>query len=360
MQVLHKKTPTQVRHKRILVAPLNWGLGHATRCIPIINALLECGFEPILASDGAALDLLKKEFPNLKAFKLPSYNITYPKNNNSFKFHFLKKLPSIIKTIRHERLFISKLASIEKIDGIISDNRFGVWHTKIPSVYITHQLNVLSGNTTWISSKLHQKIIKKYTECWIPDFEFGPNLSGTLGHPKTKLKNLKYIRPLSRFEKQNIEKTIDKLVILSGPEPQRAQLEIKLLKLLKNEKEHIVFVRGIIENEQKVESFGNISKYNFMISTELEDAINSSKLVISRSGYTTIMDLAKLGKKAIFIPTPGQFEQLYLAQQLDENLITPCVFQNELNAKSLKSNSKYSGFESFESTTAYKNLFDLF
>lgn len=348
------------RRKRILVAPLNWGLGHATRCIPIINALTDCGFEPVLASDGAALELLKKEFPNLKTFELPSYSINYPKNGNSFTFHFLKKLPRILKTIKRERLFVSKLVSDKKIDGIISDNRFGVWHSKIPSIYITHQLTVLSGNLTWLSSLLHQKIIKKYNECWIPDYESEVNLSGTLGHLKEKQNNLKYIGPLSRFKKQSVEKKIDKLVILSGPEPQRTLLEEKLLQLLKKEKATIVFIKGVIEDEQKTETIRNILLYNYMTTQQLEDAVNSAKLVISRSGYTTIMDLAKLGKKAIFVPTPGQFEQLYLAKQLDKNLVMPSVFQDELDEKSLEFDSNYTGFGNYNMQINYSKLFDLF
>ncbi|SHG96540.1 glycosyltransferase [Winogradskyella jejuensis] len=346
--------------KRILVAPLHWGLGHATRCIPIIKALLQNDFEPIIASDGGALELLKKEFPKLKAFELPSYNITYPKNGNSFKWKFLKSLPHILKTIKLERAIINKLVKAEHIDGIISDNRFGVRHDDIPSVYITHQLNVLSGKTTWFSSKWHQKIVKKFDECWVPDFEYEPNFSGQLGHLKQKLGHLKYIGPLSRFKKEAIEKTIDTLVILSGPEPQRTKLEKKLLVLLKDRKKKVLFIRGIVESQQKITKLGNIELYNYMTSDELEDAINSSELVISRSGYTTIMDLAKLEKKAVFIPTPGQFEQIYLAKELAKNLVIPYVSQEKMTQHNLQFDNLYSGFTTLDYETNYKKLFSLF
>jgi len=206
--------------KRILVAPLHWGLGHATRCIPIINALIEHGFEPIIASDGAALDLLKKEFPKLIYLELPSYNIEYSKKGQSLKLKLFKSIPKILKAIKVEKRVTQTIIKKYKIDGIISDNRFGVFSSKVPSVYITHQLNVLSGNTTWISTKLHQHIIKKYDECWIPDVEGKSNLSGRLGHLKHAPFPLKYLGVISRFEKSKLPVIYDLLVLLSGPEVQ--------------------------------------------------------------------------------------------------------------------------------------------
>ena len=187
--------------KRILVAPLNWGLGHATRCIPIINALIENDYEPIIASDGVALQLLKKEFPELDAIELPSYNIKYSKKGYHFKLKLIMDAPKILKTIKAEKGAVKTILKTHRINGIISDNRFGVLSKKIPSVFISHQLNVTSGNTTWISSKLHQKVIKKFDECWVTDLKKEPNLTGKLGHLKKNKLNLKYIGPLSRFNK---------------------------------------------------------------------------------------------------------------------------------------------------------------
>ena len=155
--------------KRILIAPLNWGLGHATRCIPIINALVNFNFEPIIASDGAALELLKKEFPELKFIELPSYNIEYSKKGSFIKLKLLKNTPKILKAIKVEHKIVQDVILKNKIDGIISDNRFGVYSKKIPSIYITHQLHVLSGNTTWLSTKLHQKFINNYIESILPN-----------------------------------------------------------------------------------------------------------------------------------------------------------------------------------------------
>ena len=300
--------------KRILVAPLNWGLGHATRCIPVIRALISKGYHPILASDGVALALLRKEFPGLEAFELPSYQITYAKKGYLFKLKLLFDSPKLYKAISKEKKALKKLIEEYPIDGIISDNRLGICHKNIPSVFITHQLNVLSGNTTWLSTQIHQIYIKKFTECWIPDVEGNPNLSGKLGHLKKSIFPVKYMGPISRIEKKELPKKYDIMALLSGPEPQRTFLEHILLNQLHAYQGNILLVKGVIEEEQTIVRDNHITIYNFMNSTQLQKAFNESEIVISRSGYTTIMDLAKLNKKAFFIPTPGQYEQEYLAK----------------------------------------------
>ena len=346
--------------KRILVAPLNWGLGHATRCIPIINALIENNFEPIIASDGLALNLLKKEFPNLKAIELPSYKIMYPKKGENFKWKLIMDSPKWLKAIKAEEKYLKELILVENLDGIISDNRFGVYNKNIPSVFISHQLNVLSGSTTWFSSKIHQKIIKKYDECWVPDLKNDTNLSGKLGHLKNSNLKIKYIGPLSRFNKSDCDLVYDLMVLLSGPEPQRSILENKLLVGLKDYRGKIIFVRGVIEAQQAVVKSGNSVVYNFMTSKELEKTINQSKIVLSRSGYTTIMDLSKLEKKAFFIPTPGQFEQEYLANKLEESGLAPTCNQEDFNIEMLDRISHYYGLSYFNHNVDFKKLFRLF
>ena len=188
--------------KNILIAPLNWGLGHATRCIPIIKALQENNYIPIIASDGIALALLRKEFPYIKTLELPSYQIEYAKNGKHFKWKLLKSLPKMISAIIREKKMVQQWIVDHDIDGIISDNRLGVISKKVPSVFITHQLNVMTGSTTWLTSKIHQNIINKFTICWIPDFEGTPNLAGELSHSKSKKFNINYIGPLSRMHKK--------------------------------------------------------------------------------------------------------------------------------------------------------------
>jgi len=328
-------------------------LGHATRCIPIINALLKANFEPVLASDGDTLLLLQREFPLLQSVELPSYNIRYPKNGKNLRFKLLSQLPSTISAIKRERKIVSKFIDKENIAGIISDNRFGVFSKKVPSVYITHQLNVLSGKTTFITSKIHQQLIKKFDECWVPDLEGNQNYSGTLGHLKKHHLNLKYIGILSRFQPKELEIKYDLLLLLSGPEPQRTLLENNLLLELNGYKGKILMVRGVFYATE-INAASNFHIVNYLLANELEEAINQSNLVISRSGYSTIMDLAALGKKAFFIPTSGQFEQEYLAKILQEKMVAPYAKQDEFTAAKLDDINKYSGFEKATSTVDLK------
>ncbi len=328
--------------KNILIAPLNWGLGHATRCIPIINNLLLQNFNPIIASDGESLKLLQKEFPNLKTITLPSYNIQYPKKGNLLKWKLLSLTPQILKVIKTEHKIVQKLVDSEKLSGIISDNRFGIRSDKVPSVFITHQLNVLSGITTFITSKLHQKIINKFNECWIPD-DKNLKYSGKLSQ-SSSIRNQKYIGVLSRFKEKEQSIKYDLLVILSGIEPSRTQLEKKLLSELKKFNGTVIFVRGVIEKHQeKKENEDNIC-YNFLLTNELRTTISQSKLVLARSGYSTIMDLAKLNKKAFFIPITGQYEQEYLAKHLAKLKIAPFATEKNFKIEMLKEVEYFSGF----------------
>ncbi len=349
---MHKKT--------ILVAPLNWGLGHATRCIPIITALLEGKYKVLLASDGAALLLLRKEFPSLPFIELPSYDITYPKKGEHFKWKLLWKLPHIQRTITSEKKMIKKMVADGAIDGIISDNRLGVFNKKIPTAFITHQLKVLSGKTSYFSSKVHQKFIKKFDECWVPDVEEIVNLSGKLGHIKNSKILTRYIGPISRFQKKELPKKYDILALISGPEPQRSSFEEKLLKELSGRDKKVLVVRGVIEPKQHKTEFGNTTIVNYMKSDDLEEAINQSSVVVSRSGYTTIMDLAALEKNAFFVPTPGQYEQKYLAKRLKNLSLVPYCKQENFNFEKLNQIPLYKGLSKFRIHPDFDSLFSLF
>lgn len=347
-------------NKTILIAPLNWGLGHATRCIPIIKALQENNYIPIIASDGIALELLRKEFPYLQTLELPSYQIEYAKNGKNFKWKLLQNCPKMIEAVLNEKKMVKEWVKKYDIDGIISDNRLGVFNRKIPSVFITHQLNVMTGNTTWITSKLHQYIIKKYTSCWVPDVAEAPNLTGKLGHLESSSFNIKYIGPLSRLHKKESEKIYDLMIILSGPEPQRGLLEEKLNKEVLRYQGKVVFIKGIIEKDQKKEQIENVTYYNFMNTRQLEQTFNESNLVLCRSGYTTIMDLVKLEKKAYFIPTPGQYEQEYLAKKLKEEGLVPYSDQEKFRIENLNEIDLYLGLKNFNNRQDWQDLFSVF
>lgn len=345
--------------KRILVAPLNWGLGHATRCIPIINDLQKQGVEVIIASDGRSSLLLKKEFPNLVHLDLPSYNINYQGGNLIFSMAI--QLPKIFSAINKEHLELENIISEHKIDAVISDNRYGMWNKKTPSIFITHQLFIhLPKPISFLSpivNYLNHRFIKKFDECWIPDFPNENNLSGKLSHkinttfPLTfrasAVREAYFIGTLSRFRKiENAKKKYDLLIILSGPEPQRTIFEKLIQSQITNIKSKILLVRGITEENEREIINENIEMVSFLNSSDLNQAINNSDLILSRTGYSTIMDLAELEKKAILIPTPGQTEQEYLAEELKRKKIFYSEKQNEFDLKRAISESKnYQGIK---------------
>ena len=273
----------------------------------------------------------------------------------------LKSKPPLKGRYFHSSIRVNSNSSVQ-IDGIISDNRLGVHYKRVPCVFMTHQLNVLTGNTSYLTTKIHHYFINKFNECWIPDYATSPNLSGELGHLKKPLKHLRYLGPLSRIHKKELPKKYDYFVLLSGPEPQRTLLEEKLRKEFQSINKPTLFVKGVVENEQKISQEGNVTFYNYMNSKELEIAFNESDLIICRSGYTTIMDLAFLGKKAFFIPTPGQYEQEYLAKKLKSENIVPSCKQEKFKIEKLDKVSMYRGLQTFNNGTAvsWSQLFRLF
>ena len=321
----------------ILVAPLSWGLGHATRCIPIINELIVEGCTVMIAAEGAVEKLLITEFPELKILPLVGYDIKYSRNKFWLPIKIALQIPKILLAINSEHRWLKKAVEQYKIDAVISDNRYGLFHNAIPSVFITHQLLIKIGNrfSERISQKINYYFIKKYTECWVPDFARSNNISGDLAHPTILPENEKYIGCLSRFKKSDaIEKIYDLLILISGPEPQRTIFEDLLLDQLQSFTGNVLFVRGLPENNslKKVKN-ESIKMVDHLPASEMNEAIQQSKLVISISGYTTIMDLIKLQQKAILIATPGQTEQEYLAQHLNKQKIFYCIEQNKFVLK---------------------------
>ncbi|WP_245833562.1 glycosyltransferase [Nonlabens spongiae] len=348
-------------NKNILVAPLNWGLGHATRCVPIIRAIIDSANNPIIASDGNALLYLKKEFPNLTFVELPSYNISYPLNGNHFKLKLLKDSPKIWSALRSEHTRLKTIIQEYAIDLVISDNRLGLFSDIVPTVFITHQLNVLSGSTTWLSTQLHAHFIKKFNYCWIPDYEEN-TLAGRLSNSENLKIDKVYIGPLSRLSyTQSTKFKYDLLILLSGPEPQRTVLENKLRKQLVGYTGKVLFVSGKMQGKQKVKKVGKITYYNYLTASGIQKALDRSKIVLCRSGYSTIMDLHQLRKKAFFIPTPGQFEQEYLAEYLEDKKIAPYSSQDEFTIQLLSKVDDYNGFsisQSFSTSTSISSTLE--
>jgi uncharacterized protein (TIGR00661 family) len=318
-----------ISKKNILITPLDWGLGHATRCIPIINAL-KTDYNIIIATSGGAALLLKNEFPALKHVPLPSYNITYPVKK-SLSLHMLTQMPGIISAIIQEHKAVKAAIKKYSIDLIISDNRFGTYSKNIPSVFITHQVNIKSPSLNKLINKLNHRFIHKFSSCWIPDFESAPGLAGELSHPSAILKNYQYVGPFSRSPTEKFEKEFDITVILSGPEPQRTLFEDILFKqLLEMGDLKINVVRGIYTEKENGQA-KHIKVYDHLSVLELEKMLHESKHVICRAGYSSIMDLQNFDAKAMLVPTPQQTEQEYLAKMHCQNGEFYVQQQNEIN-----------------------------
>jgi len=345
--------------KRILIAPLDWGIGHATRCIPIIKELINQNYEVIIAADERPMHLLSNEFPKLEIIRVSGYNIKYPRYL-PMSISILLQVPKIMWNIKKENNELHDIIKDYKIDGVISDNRFGLYTSKVPCVFITHQLAIQSSHFTKDIQKINYNYINRFDACWVVD-DKEYNLAGNLSMPEKLPNNTKYIGCQSRFTHQKIKKKYDFLGIVSGPEPQRKILEIGLIKVLKKRKEKSLIILGKPESNDTIK-IGNLTIKSHLKSEDLNTAILQSNLIICRPGYSTIMDLQKSKSKAFFIPTPGQTEQEYLAKRLFNKNV--CYYQKQQKFdfdKALSESKNYSGFVEFNTKSIdWKELFSLF
>jgi len=329
---------------RILFSPLNWGLGHAVRSIPILKTLSASGFEIILAGNGFSLEFLRKEFPDWQYVVLPSFEMHYS-GGSSQVISVLKALPKTITASWKEHRRLRHLIKEWNIDIVISDNRFGLFSKNCISVYITHQLTIPMPAgfrfLTPLIRKLHRSIISNYTYCWIPDEPGVFNLSGNLSHNQVLPKNARFIGILSRFQPETFlveaEKQYDFLFILSGVEPQRTILEKKIISFFQeNLSCKAILVRGVPDKKESIECAGQLTIINQTSEEELKSLLEMSEVVVCRSGYTGVMELASISKRAVLIPTPGQPEQEYLAEYLSSYPLFSCVKQDELTFSRLR------------------------
>lgn len=322
----------------VAICPLNWGLGHASRCIPLIHLALKKGNEVIIASDGQALVWLKREFPQLKFYELPSYNVSYP--YTSIVLNAVSNFYRITSAIFAERKMMETIIRKEKIHFLLSDNRYGLQTVHCKTAFMCHQMHIYHPKK-WLSkciNLVHQFFLKRSKSILIPDFEQEPGLAGLLSHqmPLSIRKRAFYTGPLTNLKIETAPNPSGILILLSGPEPQRTLLEDKLIDLFENtgEVDKITLIRGTEKPLLKTPAFRKIID---LASSELvNQAINESKAIICRSGYSTIMDLHNYQGKILYIPTPGQTEQEYLSQlHADGNKVFQ-VNQSELNEKHLE------------------------
>jgi uncharacterized protein (TIGR00661 family) len=308
--------------------------------------LLDRKDEIFIASNGAALALLNDEFPGLKKFELPGYDPVYPVSGSMIKKMALQ-LPKFMKAIEGEHAALEEIISQHNIDVVISDNRYGCYSEKVKSIIITHQVNILMpAGLKWLQkdvNKYNAGLLNRFAETWVPVARVSPIPALTEAHSDIKLRHIGY---LSRFSKINSNIKYKFMAICTGPEPQRSLLEEILREQLKSIDYPVLMVRGLADKQKtKAIKQGKFTIVDFLNSDLMNEAIESSELIISRSGYSTVMDLARLNKKAIFIPTPGQTEQEYIAEQLLAEGIAYCCKQSKFHLQeALKKTEKFTGF----------------
>ncbi len=322
------------------------GIGHATRSSPIISKLVDEGHDVVLVSYGRAAQLLRREFPDLKMYEIPDFPIEYPEKAHQFIPYFFTHSNRIIEAMIKSHKTFLRVHEKEGFHMAISDSRFDVFHRKIPSFLIIHQLRIMVPVRTFrFGTQLYNKYVSRfYNKLIVPDFR-EDSLSGRMSHDLLLIKDsqIEYVGPLSTFRRRDVERDINVLVSISGPEPQRTLFERKVLDALDDLDGKIVVTLGRPElNGKKYRE----NVYHFVDAREREMLMNRAKLTISRSGYSTIMDLYVVGGKAMFVPTPGQPEQEYLAKYLESKRIAGYAEQENLNLQELiNKSSNYSGFK---------------
>ncbi len=310
---------------RILIAPLDWGLGHATRCIPVIYELLKEGCQVWIAGEEPQESVLKNEFPNLPFLALKGYRVVYGNSVLRLIMSIFLQIPRLLTSIRNENAWLKRAVDEYQFDFIISDNRYGLYHPEVPCAIITHQLSVKTFGR-WSDQfirKINYRFINRFSQCWVPDEEKENGLAGELSHPHSlPAIPVFYLGILSRLKKMNIPVKKNYLFIsLSGPEPQRTILENIIIRNIAHYEGTACIVRGLPASSSLIPSTNDIHFYNHLATEEYNMEMQSADYVISRSGYSTVMDILTLGKKSILIATPGQTEQEYLASHLAQKKI---------------------------------------
>lgn len=325
---------------KILIAPLNWGLGHASRCVPLIHRLLDEGHEVVIGGDGMSFTLLRKHFPKLRYVYLAPLDLHYSRSENQ-TWAMLKAIPQLLLWRNKDRLMLKAILQEEHFDQVISDNRPGLYNKQVECIYITHQLQIrLTKTWQWAeatASRIHARMYTRFNKVWIPDYEdINHSLAGELSHPSNlrlsrKMTAFQYIGPLSRFHSPITHKpspiNYEVVAVLSGLEPQRTLLEQELIERYSGKEERVLIVQGLVNHPNTRIKRGNLTIVPSMADAELVPALLNARHIIARSGYSTIMDLEALGLLSVgnnkplpvhieLIPTPGQPEQEYLAAWL--------------------------------------------
>lgn len=314
----------------MIVCPLNFGLGHATRCIPIIRLLLQRNVGVMIASNGSAAQLLQAEFPHLPHLPLSGFEVQLAPDHAWLPATIARQLPHIAAAIYREHQQLERLVRRYHVRGVISDNRYGCYSRQCSSVFITHQIAVrMPSELRWFEPVLYylnRWFMRQFAAVWIPDFAHPQhNLSGNLSHHTAypPPPHSRYVGAVSRWQPSaaaNQPPRYDLMVLLSGVEPQRSLLEQQVLEQLQQQPQlsglRVVVVRGLTNRHERRQLSPQLLLIDHLSGTALQQMVEQSAVVLCRSGYSTLMDLAAIDKAAILVPTPQQTEQAYLAERL--------------------------------------------
>lgn len=329
---------------KVLVAPLDWGLGHATRCIPVVREFLRQGAQVELAVVKANARLLREAFPELRQRLAPSYNVVYPKHGYNMGLWLVKNGVHLKAVSRFEHQYAEEMVARHHYDVILSDNRFGFYSRAAKSIYMTHQRRIafpqaLSAMEP-VGQLWHASVMKRFDEVWVPDYEEAPGLAGAMSHVKICPRPLKYVGALSRFSEGvtaplGIAPAYKFVAVVSGVEPARSRFEEKLKQAFAKIPGRHAIIQGRPAAGVKTWTEGNVQFFTHLPDAEFARVVQGAEWLVSRGGYSTVMDMAYLGGKCVFVPTPGQYEQIVLGDELSSAGYANCISERNLSAESL-------------------------
>lgn len=326
----------EYNNSHVLIAVLDWGWGHAHRCLPIVEACLEKGYRLTLASGRDVIQRLHSIFPEIETLELPTYQGQYRWNNMAM--NIAMKSPALIQALEAEQDILRKQHQRTPFDAVISDGRYGCFLEDCPSFFLTHQVHLKGRKklTDTMANKVHRQWMDNFDEVWVPDFAFPPGLGGQLSH-EPEQHNCQFIGPLSRFSNalsQEREMTTDWLFFADGPEPACTELKQQLFELAEKQP-HLQFVfitsEARDEHEEVPDHILNVTQPE---DEALERLVSKSKHILCRSDFFHLSNLSVWQRTACLIPTPGYPEQLYLADFYAQKYLWPVCMQSEF--KSLK------------------------
>jgi hypothetical protein len=327
----------------VLVSPLDWGLGHASRIIPVISRYISCGYRVTIGGSGKSGALLRRTFPDLPFITIPSFKIYCAGNGIWLIFSIILQLPEMFFCTIREHQLLKNIVARHKINIVVSDNRYGLFNSSTYNIFITHQISpVLPFILQWAEFPLYlilSRLIHQFDECWIPDYMGESNLSGRLSHRYKLPRNARFIGILSRFAEgipvnPDSEK-FDLVIVLSGPQPQLKKLTRLILFQVMQESLETLIITGLQDSIPPQMERPGLTVVTHLETEAFKNALVNATTIICRSGYSGIMDLVTLGKTAMLIPTPGQSEQQYLAKYLSEKGLFHYMKQSEFNLQKL-------------------------